>query len=125
MAGTGKKRNYSKAFFKVQDRPQCFIFNKVLTNESLKPSKLEAHLKKCHPVLQNKARDFFERKAKCLKGIQFGAQESRGQQLLAAVEASCVVAYKAEVYIGSGAGFQNQDYPVFSSDSDWIRIVNF
>ena len=34
----------------------------------------------------------------------------------------------AEVYIGSGAGFQNQDYPVFSSDSDckflnfWIRI---
>ena len=31
----------------------------------------------------------------------------------------------AEVYIGSGAGFQNQDYPVFSSDSDWIRIVNF
>ena len=31
----------------------------------------------------------------------------------------------AEVYIGSGSGFQNQDYPVFSSDSDWIRIVNF
>ena len=22
------------------------------------------------------------------------------------------------MYIGSGAGFQNQDYPVFSSDSD-------
>ena len=33
--------------------------------------------------------------------------------------------YETEVYIGSGAGFQNQDYPVFSSDSDWIRIVNF
>ena len=27
-----------------------------------------------------------------------------------------------EVYIGSGAGFKNQDYPVFLSDSDWIRI---
>ena len=103
MAGTGKKRNYSEAFLsygfvnlpdKVQDRPQCVICNKVLTNESLKPSKLEAHLKKCHPVLQNKDRDFFERKAKCLKGIQFGAQGSRGQQLLAAVEASYVVAYK-------------------------------
>ena len=66
----------------------------MLTNESLKPSKLEAHLKKCHPVLQNKDKDFFERKAKCLKGIQFGAQGSRGQQLLAAVEASYVVAYK-------------------------------
>ena len=96
MAGMGKKRNYSEAFLsygfvnlpdKVQDRPQCVVCNKVLTNESLKPSKLEAHLKKCHPVLQNKDRDFFERKAKCPKGIQFGAQGSRGQQLLAAVEA--------------------------------------
>ena len=103
MAGTGNKRNYSEAFLsngfvnlpdKVQDRPQCVICNKVLTNESLKPSKLEAHLKKCHPVLQNKDRNFFERKAKCLKGIQFGAQGSRGQQLLAAIEASYVVAYK-------------------------------
>ena len=103
MTGAGKKRNYSEAFLsygfvnlpdKVQDRPQCVICNKVLTNESLKPSKLEGHLKKCHPVLQNKDRDFFERKAKCLKGIQFGAQGSRGQQLLAAVEASYVVAYK-------------------------------
>ena len=103
MAGTGKKPNYSEAFLsygfvnlpdKVQDRPQCVICNKVLTNESLKPSKLEAHLKKCHPVLQNKDRDFFERKAKCLKGIQFGAQGSREQQLLAAVESSYVVTYK-------------------------------
>ena len=103
MAGTGNTRNYSEAFLsygfvnlpdKVQDRPQCVVCNKVLTNESLKPSKLEAHLKKCHPVLQNKDRDFFERKAKCLKGIQFGSQGSRGQQLLAAVEASYVVAYK-------------------------------
>ena len=66
----------------------------MLTNESLKPSKLEAHLNKCDPVLQNKNKDFFELKAKCLKGIQFGAQGSRGQQLLAAVEASHVVAYK-------------------------------
>ena len=103
MAGTGKKRKYSEAFLsygfvnlpdKVQDRPQCVICNKVLANESLKPSKLEAYLKKCHPVLQNKDRDFFERKAKCLKGIQFGAQGSRGQQLLAAVKVSYVVAYK-------------------------------
>ena len=66
----------------------------MLTNESLKPSKLEAHLNKCYPVLQNKNRDFFERKAKCLKGIKFGAQGSRRQQLLATVEASYVVAYK-------------------------------
>ena len=103
MAGRGKKRNYSEAFLsygfvnlpdKGQDRPHGVICNKVLTNKSLKPSKLEAHLKMCHPVLQNKDRDFFERKAKCLKGIQFGAQGSRGQQLLAAVEASYVVAYK-------------------------------
>ena len=51
-------------------------------------------LEEVSPVLQNKDRDFFECKAKCLKGIQFGAQGSRGQQLLAAIEASYVVAYK-------------------------------
>ena len=103
MTGTGKKRNYSEAFLsygfvnlpdKVQERPQCVICNKVLMNESLKPFKLEAHLKKCHPVLQNKDRDFFKRKAKCLKGIQFGAQGRRGQQLLAAVEALYVITCK-------------------------------
>ena len=32
--------------------------------------------------------------------------------------------YQSEVYIGSGAGFQNQDYPVFLSDSD-CKFLNF
>ena len=103
LAGMAKKRNYSEAFLaygfvnlpdKGQDRPQCVICNKVLTNESLKPSKLEAHLKKCHPTLQEQDRAFFERRAKQLKGIQFGAQGKSGQQILAGVEASYIVAYK-------------------------------
>ena len=51
-------------------------------------------LEEVSPSFTKQGRDFFERKAKCLKGIQFGAQGSRGQQLLAAVEASYVVAYK-------------------------------
>ena len=83
MAGTGKKHNYSEAFLahgfanlpdKGQDHPQCVICNKVLMNESLKPSKLEAHLKKCHPSLLDQDRSFFECRANHLKGIEFGAQ---------------------------------------------------
>ena len=103
MAGTGKKRNYSETFLahgfvslpdKGQDHPQCVICNKVLTNESLKPSKLEAHLKNYHPSLQNQDRAFFERREKHLKGIQFGAQGTSGQKLLAGVEASYIITYK-------------------------------
>jgi len=102
MAGTGKKRNYSEAFLAQgfvntgQDRPQFDICNKVLTNESLKPSKVEAHLKNSHPSSQDQDRAFVERRPKHLKGIQFGTHGRSGQKLLAGVEASYIVAYKVE-----------------------------
>ena len=69
MADAGKKRNYSEAFLahgsvnlpdKGQDHPQCVTCNKVLMNESLKSSKLKAHLKKCHPSLLDWDRAFFK-----------------------------------------------------------------
>ncbi len=98
-----KKRSYSEAFIAHgfvnlpqagSDRPQCVICNKVLTNESLKPSKLSSHLQKCHPEVQHKDQAYFEHRAHQLKGIQFGHSSAPAQRLLAAVEASYIVAYK-------------------------------
>lgn len=99
----GKKRNYSSAFLeygfvnlphKCEDRPQCVICNKVLINESLKPSKLKDHLLKCHPELRNQDLSYFERKAKQLQDIRFGKSGTAAKTVLAAVEASYEVAYK-------------------------------
>ncbi|KAK8745050.1 hypothetical protein OTU49_000428, partial [Cherax quadricarinatus] len=73
---------------------QCVACHKVLTNESLKPSKLSAHLQKCHPNLQNKDQAYFQRQAVALKNIQFGSSGIQAQKLQAAVEASYCVAYK-------------------------------
>ena len=43
-------------------RPQCLICNKILSNEALKPTKLDRHLKKQHPDLAGKPNIFFQRK---------------------------------------------------------------
>jgi hypothetical protein len=104
MAGkSGKKRSYSEAFLehgfvnlpcKGEDRPQCVICMKVLVNESLKPSKLAEHLSKCHPEHSQKGVVYFQQKAKNLKGMQLGTTGTYGRNLIAAVEASYVVAYK-------------------------------
>ncbi|XP_069941789.1 zinc finger BED domain-containing protein 5-like [Cherax quadricarinatus] len=98
-----KKRTYTDAFLRHgfvnltsggEDRPQCVACHKVLTNESLKPSKLSAHLQKCHPNLQNKDQAYFQCQAVALKNIQFGSSGIQAQKLQAAVEASYCVAYK-------------------------------
>ncbi|KAF2345259.1 Zinc finger BED-type [Trinorchestia longiramus] len=98
-----KKRTYSDAFLRYgfvnlpsggEDRPQCVICHKVLTNESLKPSKLSTHLQKCHPNVQNKDQAYFQRQAVALKNIQFRSSGIQAQKLQAAVEASYFVAYK-------------------------------
>ncbi|KAF2364600.1 Zinc finger BED-type [Trinorchestia longiramus] len=98
-----KNRTYSDAFLRYgfvnlpsggEDRPQCVICHKVLTNESLKPSKLSTHLLKCHPNLQNKDQAYFQRQVVPLKNIQFGSSGIQAQKLQAAVETSYFVAYK-------------------------------
>ncbi|KAF2356031.1 Zinc finger BED-type [Trinorchestia longiramus] len=98
-----KKRTYSDAFLRYgfvnlpsggEDRPPCVICHKVLTNESLKPSKLSTHLQKCHPNLQNKDQANIQRQAVALKNIQFGSSGIQTQKLQAAVEVSYFVAYK-------------------------------
>ncbi|KAF2347537.1 Ribonuclease H-like domain [Trinorchestia longiramus] len=98
-----KKRTYSDAFLRYgfvnlpsggEDRQQCVIYHKVLTNESLKPSKLSTHFQKCHPNLQNKDQAYFQRQAVALKNIQFGSSGIQAQKLQAAVEASYFVAHE-------------------------------
>ena len=75
------KRKYGYAFLdqgfvnmpsQGNDRPQYVICHKVLTNESLKKSKLVDHLTSRHPLLKEKDRQYFEGKAKQLRDIQFG-----------------------------------------------------
>lgn len=100
----GKKRHYAEAFLNHgfvntpqlngDDRPQCVICLKVLTNESLKPSKLKEHLMKRHPLLAGKSRGYFEGKSKQLRGIQFGSGGMASEKLTAAVEVSYEVAYR-------------------------------
>lgn len=43
-------------------KPQCLICNRILSNEALKPAKLERHMKKQHPDLAGKPKCFFQRK---------------------------------------------------------------
>lgn len=98
-----KKRSFCEAFISHgfvnlpsagTDRPQCVICHKVLTNESLKPSKLAGHLKNCHPHVKDKDQAYFERRAEQLRGIQLNRSGAPAEKLLAAVEASFIVAYK-------------------------------
>ena len=98
-----RTRSYSQAFLnygfvnlpsKGKARPQCVICCKVLINESLKSSKLSGHLSKCHSEHAHQDRAYFERKAKQLKGIQFGRTGNVAENLVNCVEASYIVALK-------------------------------
>eukprot|EP00106_Octopus_bimaculoides_P022067 XP_014789509.1 PREDICTED: protein FAM200B-like [Octopus bimaculoides] len=44
------------------NRPQCLLCHKLLSNEALKPAKLQRHLTTLHPQFATKPKDFFERK---------------------------------------------------------------
>ncbi|XP_076348256.1 protein FAM200B-like [Tachypleus tridentatus] len=118
-----KKRTYSDAFLRYgfvnlpsggEDRPQCVVCHKVLTNESLKPSKLSAHLQKWHLNLQNEDQAYFQRRAVALKNIQFGSSGIQAQKLQAAVEASYFVAYKVA---------EQQKMPHHCRESDYALCI--
>ncbi|VVC24189.1 Hypothetical protein CINCED_3A016146 [Cinara cedri] len=63
------KRKYNDEYIKFgftditvnkEVRPQCVIFTTVLSNDALKPAKLERHLKTVHPNFSDRSREFFE-----------------------------------------------------------------
>ena len=79
-----KKRSYKKAILNFSftsviensiEKPQCVICFKVLTQESMKPSKLKQHFKSCHGELIEKLVDYFKRKAEHLKNRRLDSGE--------------------------------------------------
>ncbi|GFW91181.1 uncharacterized protein TNCV_3301571 [Trichonephila clavipes] len=69
MAGSKKKsRLYSVDYLKfgfiefVSDKrlPLCLLCNRVLSNDAMKPSKLEDHLRRCHPDKSSKDLKYFQ-----------------------------------------------------------------
>ncbi|GBP18753.1 Protein FAM200B [Eumeta japonica] len=69
MAESKKKcRQYSVEYLKFgflpskadKRLPRCFLCNKVLSNNSMKPSKLEDHLRRCHPDKIGKDLKYFQ-----------------------------------------------------------------
>ncbi|XP_045483145.1 zinc finger BED domain-containing protein 5-like [Harmonia axyridis] len=50
-----------------EEKPQCVLCLKILSSESMLPSKLKRHLETIHPTMVAKSRDFFHRKLQNLK----------------------------------------------------------
>ncbi|XP_066978797.1 protein FAM200C-like [Macrobrachium rosenbergii] len=55
--------------------PQCVICFKTLSNDGMRPSRLEHHLKTTHPALTDKPRAFFETKKHSLKQAKLDGTE--------------------------------------------------
>ncbi|GBP94716.1 Protein FAM200B [Eumeta japonica] len=68
MAESKKCRQYSVEYLKFgflpskadKRLPTCLLCNKVLSNDSMKPSKLEDHLRRCHPDKIGKDLKYFQ-----------------------------------------------------------------
>lgn len=77
-------------------RPQCVICAAVLSNEALKPTKLERHLKTAHPNISDRPPEFFAGKLENLKKMKLGKSgtgyESSEKALLPSFEVSQLIA---------------------------------
>lgn len=80
------KRKYNDEYIKFgftditvnkEVRPQCVICTTVLSNDALKPAKLERHLKTVHPNLSDRSREFFEGKKENFKKMKLGTSGAR------------------------------------------------
>ena len=97
-----KKQSYKEAFLNFGftsiiensiEKPQCVICFKVLTQESMKPSKLKQHFKSCHGELVEKSVDYFRRKAEHLKNLRLDSGRMWPRQNKALLEASYRIAF--------------------------------
>ena len=98
-----KKRSYKKAFLNFGftsvienyiEKLQCVICFKVLTQESMKPSKLKQYFKSCHGELVEKSVDYFRRKAEHLKNCRLDSGGMWPRQNKALLEASYHIAFR-------------------------------
>lgn len=76
-----RMRKYSGSYIKYgfteikvnrEMRPQCGIYTVVLSNDALKPVKLQRHFHTAHPALVDRPPKFFEKKFKSLKKMKLG-----------------------------------------------------
>ena len=99
------KRKYDSDYIKFgftaievnkEIRPQCVICAAVLSNEALKPAKLERHLKTVHSNLSDRPPEFFAGKLENLKKMKLGktgtAYELSEKALSASFEVSQLIA---------------------------------
>lgn len=97
-----KKRKYDNSYLDYgftclttkdkEEKPQCVICHKVMTNDSMKPAKLKLHLNSQHSALAGKDRTFFERQEASLKKMRLSADGPIQAAQDKVVEASYAVA---------------------------------
>lgn len=98
-----KKRSYKEAFLqwgftkfvdKSVENSQCVLCNKVLTSESMKPSKLKEHFERSHSQFVEKDIAFFKRKENELKYARMDSTSYFFQSTEAGLEASYCIALR-------------------------------
>ncbi|XP_076043697.1 zinc finger BED domain-containing protein 5-like [Oratosquilla oratoria] len=94
---SAKKRKYIEDYIRFgfvslqrgdTEVPQCVICYKTLSNDGMRPSRLERHLRTSHPALVDKPKAFFETKKDTLKRAKLDDSGSFRQQSSKVVEAS-------------------------------------
>ncbi|CAB3224975.1 unnamed protein product [Arctia plantaginis] len=97
-----KKRKFSDDYLKFgftfieRDElqlSQCVICVKVLSNDSMRPSRLERHFNQQHPTLASKSKEFFSSKAESLKRMRLDKSGSYHKDVSQHVKASFELAF--------------------------------
>lgn len=98
-----KKRSYKETFLqwgftnivdRAVEKPQCVLCSKVLTTESMKPSKLKEHFERSHAGFIGKDIKFFKRKAAALKNSRMDSSSSVSESTEGGLEASYRIALR-------------------------------
>lgn len=113
MSGNKKKcRQYSATYLKFgfvqspsnSQLPMCLLCNKVLSNEAMKPSRLQDHLQKIHPDKQNKDLSFFTNirdkflKAPSVSGLLATSSQKCDDGLIASYNISKLIAKSGKAH---------------------------
>ena len=92
---SAKKRKYLDEYIRFgfvslqkgdTEVPQCVIYYKTLSNDGMRPTRLERHLKTMHPALAAKPKAFFETKRQSLKQAKMDSSGTFRQQTSKVVE---------------------------------------
>ncbi|XP_076062498.1 protein FAM200C-like [Oratosquilla oratoria] len=101
FAMSAKKRKYIEDYIRFgfvslqrgdTEVPLCVICYKTLSNDGMRPSRLERHLRTSHPALVDKPKAFFETKKDTLKRAKLDDSGSFRQQSSKVLEASYEIA---------------------------------